>query len=75
MRPCKESMSEVTGMRKTLAEKLYSIYADYEFVFGVLADLKSDDECRIMLDYIANNPEADDPELIILGLTIASERA
>lgn len=74
MRPVKESMKKVKGKEKELAKLLFGVFEDYEFVFGVLADLKTDDERQVVINQITSNPEITSEEIILTGLTIKSER-
>ena len=73
MKPAKESMEKIHGKEKALAKLLFGVFEDYEFVFGVLADLKSDDERQTVINEIVKNPEITSEEIILTSLTIASE--
>lgn len=66
-----ENMSKI---EKTLAEMLFNIWNENEFVFGVLNSLKSDDERKEVIEFIENSENATSEQIDLISLEINRTR-
>lgn len=74
MNKAEEYVKKVTGIKKTLADRVYSIYPNYDYACGIILHTKNNEECQRVLDYIDTHPDVDISTLVLLSLQIDQER-
>lgn len=61
-------------MMVKLGRKLKSVWADKEFVIGVLAFAKTDEERQQVLDFIDRDENVSPESILALAITLANKR-
>lgn len=69
-----EAVERAQGIKKKLAERVFEIKADYTYVYGVIGNLETDEECQLVLDYIDENPDVHISTLLLLALQLNDDR-
>ena len=64
---------EKSRTSRKLYELLNEISSDIEFIGGTLADLKTDDERQLMIDYIEKGEDVDEEQLILNAIWVAQQ--
>lgn len=70
----KEAVERAQGIKKKLADRVYEIMPNYDYVYGVIGYLETDEECQLVLDYIDENPDVHISTLLLIALQIDQER-
>ena len=65
------------GNRSTISKKLYSMllkeHVDRDNVCGIFADLETDEERQLMIDYIERGIDVDEEQIILNSIWIAQQ--
>ena len=67
-------MEKTSEIAKELIEMLVDLSDDDEFVLGIMTDLETDDERKIVIDYINNGEDVTYENLILLSLHLNNKR-
>ena len=67
-------MGKTSETAKELIEMLVDISDDDEFVLGIMTDLETDAERKIVIDYINNGEDVTYENLILLSLHLNNKR-
>ena len=63
--------------RSTVSKKLYSLLTeekvDDDNICGILADLETDEERQLLIDYIEKGKDVDEEQLILNSIWIAQQ--
>lgn len=65
-------MAEI--LKERLKEQLTEIWDDYDFVVGVSAYLKNDEDRQAMLDYLHTSKEHDTSQITLVALNLYRAR-
>ena len=74
MNKAEEYVRKTSGIKRILADKVYSVYPNYDYVCGVLLHTKTDEDCQRVLNYIEDHPDVHITTLVLLALQIDQER-
>ncbi len=64
-------MAELTQNEILLGDALQKIWDDWEFIVGVLCDLKNEQERVEILDFIRNNSDVTPDDIMVMSLDMA----
>lgn len=63
-------MTLMNDSKKKLIGKLKNIWNDKDFIVGVLSDITTEENCRLILEYIDKGYEVTPPNLTMLSLDL-----